>query len=43
MTVAPETLAVQPAPEELTTADTAHGSDTGPMALVSGDSGPPRS
>jgi putative flippase GtrA len=31
------------APEELTTADRAHGSDTGPMALVSGDSGPPRS
>jgi putative flippase GtrA len=32
-----------PAQEELATADAARGSDTGPMALVSGDSGPPRS
>jgi putative flippase GtrA len=40
---APPDPAGKPAPEELTTADTAHGSDTGPMALVSGDSGPPRS
>jgi|HubBroStandDraft_4_1064222.scaffolds.fasta_scaffold139370_1 putative flippase GtrA len=32
-----------PAPAELARADAAHGSDTGPMALVAGDSGPPRS
>ncbi len=29
------------APEDLATADATHGSDTGPMALASGDSGPP--
>jgi putative flippase GtrA len=32
-----------PAQEDLATADATRGSDTGPMALVSGDSGPPRS
>jgi putative flippase GtrA len=32
-----------PAEAELAAAEAARGSDTGPMALVSGDSGPPRS
>jgi putative flippase GtrA len=32
-----------PGEERITAAESAHGSDTGPMALVSGDSGPPRS
>jgi len=33
----------QGAEPELAAADAPHGSDTGPMALVSGDQGPPRS
>jgi len=32
-----------PGEERIARAESAHGSDTGPMALVSGDSGPPRS
>src|SRR5215472_2559012 len=32
-----------PAEPDLSPAEASHGSDTGPMALVSGDSGPPRS
>ncbi len=39
---APDEAAASPSPG-LATAESARGSDTGPMALASGDSGPPRS
>jgi putative flippase GtrA len=39
---ATETRPDAPLGTDLATADASHGSDTGPMALVSGDSGPPR-